>query len=223
MVTIGAMTNARPDPLFLADARGLDFLNTVAVPVDAEVEWLADGADLLAWLEAAGLVEPAVLAALRAAARPGELDATAAQARALRAWFRGFVERHRGQPLTAAAVAELAPLNDLLGRDQAYTQIAAGEALTLVAQRRWGSPDTLLLPVAQALAQLVTAADFGRVKQCEGPGCVLHFLDTSRDGRRRWCSMAVCGNRAKQAAHRSRKAAQVEGRGEPATSGTMPR
>ncbi|MES6429106.1 CGNR zinc finger domain-containing protein [Cutibacterium acnes] len=42
------------------------------------------------------------------------------------------------------------------------------------------------------------------MKACEGPACTLMFADHTRARARRWCSMAVCGNRAKQAAHRSR-------------------
>lgn len=210
------MSDTRPQAMFLADSRALDFLNSLAVPVDEEVEWLGNGPDLIDWLEAAGLVEAAALDDARSVAQPGELDEVAARARGLREWFRDFVVRHRGKPLTRRALTELEPLNLLLARDERFSQIAprardAGEgdgpALALVARRRWRSPDALLLPVAEALAHLVTTADFTYVKQCEGPGCVLHFLDTTRDRRRRWCSMAVCGNRAKQAAHRSRKAA----------------
>src|SRR4029450_5586490 len=46
--------------------------------------------------------------------------------------------------------------------------------------------------------------DPGRVRRCAGPTCVLLFLDVSKSGRRRWCDMAVCGNRAKVAAHHAR-------------------
>ncbi|HEY4066305.1 MAG TPA: ABATE domain-containing protein [Burkholderiaceae bacterium] len=207
------MTDSRPAAMFLADARGLDFLNTFAIPVDAEVEWLTSGDDLLAWLEAAGLVDHEALAEVRATARTKELDAVATQARALREWLRGFVQRHRGKPLTRAAAAELEPLNQLLARDEEFAQVVArgrhgahdGETpLTLVSRRRWRSADALLFPIAKAVAELVTSADFTDVKKCESPTCVLHFLDTTRGRRRRWCSMAVCGNRAKQAAHRDR-------------------
>jgi predicted RNA-binding Zn ribbon-like protein len=207
------MTASRPPALFLAEARGLDFLNSLALPGDVEVEWLGSGADLLAWLEAAGLLDPAAAGEVRAMAKPKELDAAASRARALREWFRGFVQRHRGRPLTLSAADELETLNRLLARDEAFTQIVArpqagapesDSALTLVPQRRWRSPDALLLPIAQAMAELVTTADFADVKKCESPTCVLHFLDTTRGRRRRWCSMAVCGNRAKQAAHRDR-------------------
>ena len=209
------MTASRPPAMFLAEAGGLDFLNTLAIPVDVEVEWLASGEDLLAWLEAAGLLDRAALDEVRALATPKQLDAVAAQARALREWLRGFVQRHRGKPLARSAEVELEPLNGLLARDRTFTQIVArakadtrdgDAALKLVARRRWQSADDLLLPIAQAIAELVATADFAEVKKCESPTCVLHFLDTTRGGRRRWCSMAVCGNRAKQAAHRDRAA-----------------
>ena len=62
----------------------------------------------------------------------------------------------------------------------------------------------LLLPVARSLADLVCTEDFTHVKACEGPECTLLFVDRTRGRGRRWCSMAVCGNRAKQAAHRKR-------------------
>ena len=71
--------------------------------------------------------------------------------------------------------------------------------------RRWRSINRLLLPLADAMGDLVCRADFERVKNCEGSTCTLWFYDVSRNHTRRWCSMAVCGNRAKAAAHRARK------------------
>lgn len=209
------MKDALPQAILLADSRALDFLNSLARPFEEEVEWLGNGSDFLAWLGAAALVDAATLDEVRGLANPGELDAVAAQARGLREWFRDFVRRHRGRALTRKALTELEPLNRLLARDEQFSRIAARAgaapdsgnlALERVAQRRWRSPDALLFPVADALAQLVTTADFRDVKQCEWPSCIMHFLDTTRDRRRRWCSMATCGNRAKQAAHRSRRA-----------------
>ena len=211
------MTAHRPPAMFLAEAAGLDFLNTLAVPVDVAVEWLGSGEDLLAWLEAAKLLDQAALDEVRALATIEEVDAVAAQARALREWLRGFVQRHRGKPLSRSAEAELEPLNGLLARDRTFTQIVARSkadmrdgdaALKVVTRRRWQSADDLLLPIAQAIAELVSTANFAEVKKCEGSACVLHFVDTTRGGRRRWCSMAVCGNRAKQAAHRDRAASR---------------
>src|SRR5246500_5080604 len=108
----------RPPPMFVADALGLDFLNSIGTPVDTVVEWIANGEDLLAWLIEAKLIAPAQGAAIRANSFPGELDEVAAQARALREWFRGFVLAHMGRPLNAKALSLLEPLNRVLERDE---------------------------------------------------------------------------------------------------------
>jgi predicted RNA-binding Zn ribbon-like protein len=196
----------RPPALFIADALGLDFLNSIATPVDTPVEWLDSGDGLLNWLAQASLV-PAD--ALKARAKPGELDKVAEKARALREWFRGFVRKHMGRPLTPRALRELEPLNTLLQRDERFSQISRrrhGDAdrLELTTLRRWRTADSLLLPIGEALAKFVCETDFADVKACEGHGCTLMFADRTRRRARRWCSMAICGNRAKQAAHRDR-------------------
>ena len=185
---------------------------------------MGSGVDFLAWLQEARIVPDAVLAGLRKTAVPGELDAVAAQARALREWFRGFVISHKGRPLKPRVLDELEPLNRVLARDEEFGQIIArdnsrrakalraeqGEEepsseLEWSPQRRWRSPESLLLPIAKAMADLVCEADFSHVKACEGHNCTLLFVDRTRGHARRWCSMAVCGNRAKQAAHRVRQ------------------
>jgi predicted RNA-binding Zn ribbon-like protein len=195
--------------IFIADSPGLDFLNSIAAPVDTVVDWLDSGDGLLRWLAQAKLVPADFLDELKARAMPGELDRVADQARALREWFRGFARKHMGRPLTPRALQELGPLNRLLERDEAFSQISRhqnsdGVHLELLTIRRWRSPEALLLPIGEALAKFVCEADFATVKACEGHACTLVFADHTRRRARRWCSMAVCGNRAKQAAHRSR-------------------
>src|SRR5271154_7001032 len=101
------MVERLPPPIFVADAMGLDFLNTRAVPVDTEVEWIGCGEDFVSWMQAADLVAADVVAALREAAVPGEFDKVASQARKLREWFRRFVRNHLGSPLKPKALQEL--------------------------------------------------------------------------------------------------------------------
>jgi predicted RNA-binding Zn ribbon-like protein len=200
--------------MFIAGDASLDFLNSIGTPADTVVEWLANGEDLLAWLEQAELVPTGVAATIRANCFPGELDAVAAQARALREWFRAFVLSHRGQSLGPEALDELEPLNRILERDDAYGAIvvttvdalsqSTASGLEWRTLRRWRTPDSLLLPIAHAMANFVTSEDLSRVKACEKSPCTLFFLDRTRGQARRWCSMTLCGNRAKQALHRSR-------------------
>src|SRR5215468_439142 len=103
----------RPPAMFVGDALGLDFLNSIATPVDTPVDWIESGEGLVVWIEQASLVPAKALAELRARALPGELDSVAAQARGLREWFRGFVRKRKGRPLTASDLRELGPLNRL--------------------------------------------------------------------------------------------------------------
>jgi predicted RNA-binding Zn ribbon-like protein len=216
------MVERLPPPIFVADAMGLDFLNTRAVPLDTEVEWIGSGEDFVSWMQAAKLVPPEILAALHKTAVSGEFDKVASQARKLREWFRTFVRNHLGSPLRPKALQELEPLNRLLIRDEQFGQIVARDdsrkgkskhdpnaeaplsGLVWSARRRWRSPDALLFPIAKAMADLVCDEDFTYVRACEGHDCMLLFVDRTRGHARRWCSMSVCGNRAKQAAHRER-------------------
>lgn len=201
-----------PTPaMFIADATGLDFLNSVATPVNVTVDWIDDGDGLIDWLGQAHLVPADVLVAMRGGAMPGELDRLAEQARELREWFRGFVREHKGKPLTSASLRELAPLNRLLARDEGYGRVVALDSGTIGFERvrRWTSPESLLLPVAEAMATLVAEEDFSYVKACEGPTCTLLFADHTRGHVRRWCNMSACGNRAKQLAHRQRVGARA--------------
>lgn len=211
--TLGASA-IHPPAMFIADDLGLDFLNSIGTPTDTVVEWITDGEDLLAWLIQAKLLDPDQAVAIRANSFPGELDEVAAQARALREWFREFVCSHMGRPLTAKTQKLLEPLNKVLERDQGYGAIVprsadhkkggAPSGLEWRPLRRFTTPNALLQPIAEAMAHLVCSKDFSLVKACEGKNCTFLFLDKTRGRARRWCSMGICGNRAKQEAHRQR-------------------
>ncbi len=209
------MADPRPAPFFVGDDLALDFLNSIAAPWGEQIEWLANGADLIAWLKQAHAVPSDVSEHFRVQTAPRALDAAASDARKLREWFRGFIRSHAGKPLGPRAVRDLAPLNRLLGEDEAYRQIETAppedqndrgghQALRWQAKRRWRNPRALLLPIAEARGELVSQKDLTFVRKCEGPACTLWFLDVSKGHARRWCSMAMCGNRAKAAAHRAR-------------------
>ena len=195
--------------IFVGDAPALDFLNSIATPTAATIDWIDDGEGLLRWLAQARLVPDATLESMRAQALPGEIDKVAHQARDLREWFRGFVQEHKGRPLVLKNLDELESLNRLLARDEMFSRITLQPEkkpalLVLQMARRWRSPEALLFPIGEALARFVSTEDFSHVKACEGPACTLLFADHGRGRARRWCSMAICGNRAKQATHRKR-------------------
>jgi predicted RNA-binding Zn ribbon-like protein len=204
------MSTQKPPAFFISGSPGLDFLNTLATPVDTQVDWIDDGDGLLSWLEQARLVPAEDLERLKARAIPGEFDAAAARARSLREWFRNFIRERSGRKLTPGDLPGLEPLNLLLDRDVRFFQIVIGPdgavpALELKARRRLRTPEALLLPIAEEIARFVCSGDFENAKACEGSTCTLLFVDRTRGRARRWCSMAICGNRAKQAALRDRR------------------
>jgi predicted RNA-binding Zn ribbon-like protein len=105
---------------------------------------------------------------------------------------------------------DFAVVNRILEAGRPVRTLAQGDGdnVVLWKRRRDDSAASLLEPVAAALVQLLTQGELAQVRQCEAHDCTLRFLDVTKSGRRRWCSMAVCGNRMKVAAFRARKEAR---------------
>lgn len=181
----------------------LDFCNTLAgwggPPLD-KGEWLREPDTLLVWTWFAGLLEDAQLTELRdlARGRPDEARETLTQARRLRSALYATL-LHADSDVDAFRVVASA------------AQRAAAEArLTPLPDGRfeWKLPPALglelpLLRLAEAGAGLLTSAERQNVRACPGDECGWLFLD--RRGRRRWCSMETCGNRAKVKAFAQRR------------------
>ncbi|HML29110.1 MAG TPA: CGNR zinc finger domain-containing protein [Hyphomicrobium sp.] len=199
----------QPDhaPVFLANATALDFLNALAPPPAAKTRPLRSGADFLHWLERAELVCPSVARYFRERDNSFELDTVAEDAKRLGNWFREFVSKYAGRRLCPSAVEELAPLNTILKQDTRFGQIAqtacAEPKLFWQFKRHFMKPQDLLFPVANAMAEMLCKDELAKVKVCEASECTLLFLDRTRGGKRRWCSMSSCGNRAKQQLRRT--------------------
>jgi predicted RNA-binding Zn ribbon-like protein len=172
---------------FRSDRLALDLPATLAGRLRAEPrELLATPHDLGRWLAAAGL---------GGAVAPGPGDLRAA--RELReALYRLGVAAAGGR---RSAAADRALVNRWAVRAPAPQLREEGWA--------WSRNDvpSLLGAVARDGVELFGGPLAERVRQCEGEGCSLLFVDTSHAGARRWCSMAGCGNRAKVAEFRQRR------------------
>jgi predicted RNA-binding Zn ribbon-like protein len=75
-------------------------------------------------------------------------------------------------------------------------------------RKRLVGPDpcsAALAHLAREAIELVTGREVERIRDCANPTCSLMFIDHSRPGRRRWCAMATCGNRAKTGRYRERR------------------
>jgi predicted RNA-binding Zn ribbon-like protein len=122
--------------------------------------------------------------------------------RELRETIRQLIDsRKDGQRL------DLELLNSHLEHGVSHLQLAKMDkgqyALNRV--RKMRTIEQLLAPVAEAAAELLALNDFSRVRKCESPDCVLWFYDRTKGHKRRWCSMAICGNRHKVSSFRKRQ------------------
>lgn len=191
----------------LADHPALGFLNSTATPLRDTIELLGDGQAYLLWLQQAGLIETADLDCVAGRFRVTDLDVVAAEAVALRERLRPVITAWAAEPGSVLPTEVSGYLNDVLAADRRFTQIRTGADGTpeIHERRHWIDALQLLVPPADAVAQLLTTGDRGLVRTCEDPTCTLWFYDRTKSHRRRWCSMAVCGNRAKARNHRQRE------------------
>jgi predicted RNA-binding Zn ribbon-like protein len=166
----------------------LDLAATLGARLKAEpVERLARPEDLARWLVAARLTTLA----------PAVTPRTLTAARRLREAVYGLaMAALRGERLPDP---EVAALNAAARGPAAVPVLDADGGVVLE-----GSADGLLALVAREAVTLLGDAEGPPIRQCEGDGCAILFVDRSRSGRRRWCSMSACGNRAKATAFRRR-------------------
>lgn len=197
-------------PRAVAHAPALDFCNTLAGWNGGEErEYLATYAHLVVWARDAGLVDDAAAADLRdkAVAEPRVAERQLRRARSLR----------RVLYRACAAPDDLAAWNTV-GREARAAAAHAelhhgrppGHRWSVSAEAGLARP---VLEVAREAGALLATTELGDVRQCPGSGCGWLFVD--RTGRRRWCTMEVCGNRAKVRRHSDRERAARTARPEP--------
>lgn len=191
-------------PRLLGGSLALDFINTVD-PRHAtrRTDYIPDYEALAEWAAYAGAVEQSAVERLQRVARSRSSAAISVhrRTRALReASYGAIASALRDQPPRAVDVG---CISRELARARAGERLRHDGNSFIVDAVAASEPLELLLgPVALAIGGLLVSADLSRVRECPGDdGCGWLFLDTSRNGRRRWCSMQVCGNRAKARRH----------------------
>jgi hypothetical protein len=190
-----------PVPDAVGGHPALDFCNTRAGWGDpAPKEYLTRPRVLAVWARETGLLPAGALTPAGPSPEPRADDALA-RALALREALYACA-LHRGDPaqwaLVSRASADARAAGLLVPGD-------AGQAARWQADPGLGPVEAALTAVAAAAEDLLTSSLSAFVAACPGEGCGWLFAD--RRGRRRWCSMAACGNRAKARRHAERRGA----------------
>jgi predicted RNA-binding Zn ribbon-like protein len=200
-----AMAAASPIPTLLAGRLAVDFANAPGYPG----AWPGQ----LAWDEFVGFLEASRIVSAERGASLLSLPRTDAQAadallsravrlrEALRNAFQAMVKHER------VARDWIEPINGILRVTEGHDELVSdGTGWKLEFIAREGGLDWLLAAIARSAAEIITEGSRARLRLCANPACGLFFCDTSRTRRRRWCSMAICGNRHKVASFARRHA-----------------
>jgi predicted RNA-binding Zn ribbon-like protein len=176
----------------------LDFLNTLELEADQPEEHLREPADAAAWFVDHDLVHPA-------AARHWT-EADLAQVRGARGALREVVDAVVGGRRPAPVSVEL--VNRTLEARRPVRLELDGTACRIGHLHADAPVSDALAIVAEAIVHELATGRPDRFRVCANDTCQWAFYDDSPTGRRRWCDMKTCGNRAKAARHRQRLKAQ---------------
>jgi predicted RNA-binding Zn ribbon-like protein len=187
--------------LFVGNHPCLDFINTELMLDGQPRDLLATYADVIVWAVQAKLLTPAEADAIERQsgkqAKPADL---LEQTREFRSVLHNMVERiAAGKAVPQSAVGAI---NDALRARVGYPQVTRrkGRFERSYQVEREGGVHMLAL-LAESAADLLTTCNLSLIKKCQNPVCVLFFYDTTKNHTRHWCSMSLCGNRHKVAAH----------------------
>lgn len=205
-----------PEPFtFVAGRLWLDFVNTDDAARTRANERRGERLDALdafdrfiRWLVAAGVLdgERAVALLRRATQQPTGASAALYEARRMRNVLRALAEKgdRSGQPADPVTQLAITEINRILGRSTGSRRVEprsdGGFSRSFVTAGDVFA--ALLAPIIETAADALVTGELLRVHKCAHASCGRVFHDGSRNGKRRWCDMATCGNRAKAARHR---------------------
>jgi predicted RNA-binding Zn ribbon-like protein len=189
--------------LFVGNHLALDFLNTSLVLADDPKELLPDVDALVRWLVASGLSPRQRGNALAKKWRDApQAGVSLRELLKFRERLRAAVVRQEAG--LSASDAFIAEINSLLKLHPSVIALQRkGEKLRLEPVFELEKPNDVWAPITIAVAELFSDVSPVRLRKCET--CIVHFLDTSKKGSRRWCSMNICGNKVKVAAYQKRR------------------
>ena len=175
-----------------------DFLNTIELESGSLVDHFGSFDDAARWFDDRGILHSDLAGERSTRARTADLARIKAVREALRDVAHAVAEDRPAHPESLAEVNRAIAARERIELVQEPDGVSVGHS-------HIGDPlDDALARLADPLVAEIQAGNADRVKICANDTCRWVFYDESRAGRRRWCDMATCGNRAKAARHRAR-------------------
>jgi len=189
---------------FVGERLWLDFVNSDTGP--RRTDALRDFDTLVRWMEAVGVLDTERTAGIRRRAQEQPAGAAAAlvDARRVRGALRSLAER--GPTSDRVRADGLVEINRVLGRSAGTRRVERRidgsfiRSFVPVGDAFAG----LVIPIVESAADALISGEIQRVRRCADSRCQHVFFDNTKNGRRRWCDMSTCGNRAKAARHREK-------------------
>jgi predicted RNA-binding Zn ribbon-like protein len=189
----------------------LDFIDTLELENGEPFDHFVQPADMVGWLHDRGLLHDASLDPdVARLMTPGTAAHRAlGRVRRVRAALRELVDATVEERPPAGSAVET--VNQAMRAHQRLVLVAGDDGVSLDHRHEGDSLDDALARIAERVAREISGDRADRLRICDNDTCRWVFFDSSPAGRRRWCDMATCGNRAKAARHRARaKAAELD-------------
>jgi predicted RNA-binding Zn ribbon-like protein len=208
------MTDFIPPYHYVSVDTALEFIDTVETEKGVKVDAFTTTAKAIDWLREHGLLHEPVEPAVEQLREPSaESDRALTRIRRVREALREIVTASvEGRP---AAERAIDTVNRVMLERQRFI-LVCGPGGVLDHRHEGDEIEDVLARLAERIARQVISPDAERLRICASDTCDWVFYDSSRTGRRRWCDMTTCGNRAKAARHRARTRDTTTASAEPA-------
>jgi predicted RNA-binding Zn ribbon-like protein len=182
----------------------LEFANTITIQHHKRVDLIENPEELKQWFLEKNLLTAGELPELNHKWGTHEQKRLTQTAQNFRDQLRIMAEQITAKKEIPSAVVEI--INELLSQQNAYISlIKTRSGFEIRNHRDLERLEQLLVPIAESAVALLCNGNPALVKKCSNPECTLFFYDSTKNHRRRWCSMQTCGNRMKVDAYWKRK------------------
>lgn len=179
--------NLEPEKFYvIGNNLALDFINTINHDLTLE--------NLLSWAVAVNLVKASEAQDFSGKWNEAQMPEISLFRERLRETVINLVNKKK------LSSEEINWINRILREKGGYSELSVtGEGFSKSIKIVLSEPNKILIPITESFVDLICYGQLDFLRKCERTECILYFYDTTKNHKRRWCSMAICGNRAKAA------------------------